>query len=342
MTSISSQVCIVTTEMHSGGEPLRIVESGYPEVHGETVLEKRRYLRDHLDHLRQFLIFEPRGHYDMYGAILVTPDEPEDVDTGVLFLNNEGYSTMCGHAVISLGRYLIDSGRKIGVEPETEMKIQCPCGVVRVFVEYSNGKSGRVRFHSVPAFAFAIGETVDVEGFGQLTVDIGYGGTFYALIDDKQLGVDVRESPTRILVEAATAVSEAVKKQVKLHHPDSDDLAFLYGTIITDGRDLYSDQRPTANLTVFANREVDRAPTGSGVTARVAVQYAKGQIGLNQVRKFQSGANGSEYTGAVVKETRCGSFDGVVVEVAGNAYYTGKATFTAEDEDELRDGFLLY
>ena len=161
MTSISSQVCIVTTEMHSGGEPLRIVDSGYPEILGRSLLEKRRYLRDHLDHLRRFIIFEPRGHFDMYGALLVTPDQPEEADVGVMFLHNEGYSTMCGHAVICLGRYIVDSGRKVAVEPETEINIQCPCGVVRVFVEYSKGKTGTVRFHSVPAFAFAIGKMSD-------------------------------------------------------------------------------------------------------------------------------------------------------------------------------------
>lgn len=158
--SIDSHVHIVTTEMHSGGEPLRIIESGYPEIVGATILDKRRYLQQRFDHLRRFLMHEPRGHHDMYGAILVAPDDPATTDVGVLFLNNDGYSTMCGHAVIALGRYLVDGGRvrlSEVTEPETPVSIQCPCGVVRAFVEYSNGKTGRVRFHSVPAFAFAIG-----------------------------------------------------------------------------------------------------------------------------------------------------------------------------------------
>ena len=100
---------ITTTEMHTGGEPLRIIESGYPDIPGKTILDKRRYVREHLDYMRKMLMFEPRGHFDMYGALMVTPDLTE-ADLAVLFLHNEGYSTMCGHAVIALGRYAIEKG----------------------------------------------------------------------------------------------------------------------------------------------------------------------------------------------------------------------------------------
>lgn len=146
-------------DMHTGGEPLRVIVSGYPKVNRDTVLAKRRYVRDHLDHLRKVLMFEPRGHYDMYGALLVESEIPE-ADLGVLFMHNEGYSTMCGHAVIALGRFAIDYGLvKTLTSPETQINIHCPCGLVKAFVEYSNGKTGAVRFHSVPAFAFATGDT---------------------------------------------------------------------------------------------------------------------------------------------------------------------------------------
>lgn len=151
---------ISVVEMHTGGEPLRVILSGYPEVKGESLLEKRRYVRQHLDKLRRALMFEPRGHYDMYGALLVA-SELAEADLGVLFMHNEGYSTMCGHAVVALGRLAIDYGlvKEPPRSPETQVNIHCPCGLVKAFVEYSEGKTGGVRFHSVPAFVFATGKT---------------------------------------------------------------------------------------------------------------------------------------------------------------------------------------
>lgn len=327
-------------DMHTGGEPLRIIVSGYPSVSGDTLLSKRRYVRDHLDHLRRVLMFEPRGHYDMYGALLVDSELP-DAHLGVLFLHNEGYSTMCGHAVIALGRFAVDYKLvKEPHSPETQVNIHCPCGLVKTFVQYSNGQTGAVRFHSVPAFAFATDVTVKVEGYGDVVVDVSYGGAFYAFVDAQRFGLDVNKSRTRDLVDAATAVTKAVKSQVKLHHPVNDDLAFLYGTILTDGKDKYSSE-PTSNVCVFAEAQVDRSPTGSGVTARVALQFHKGQIGLDQTRTFQSGATGLQFTGRAVEETMCGDFKAVVVEVSGRAFYTGVSRFVQEAEDELSQGFLL-
>ncbi|XP_006632209.1 trans-L-3-hydroxyproline dehydratase [Lepisosteus oculatus] len=327
-------------DMHTGGEPLRVIVSGYPEVKGESVLAKRRYVRENLDHLRRVLMFEPRGHYDMYGA-LVVQSELSDAHLGVLFMHNEGYSTMCGHAVIALGRFAVDYGLiEAPQSPETQVNIHCPCGLVKAFVEYCNGRAGKVRFHSVPAFAFAIDVAVSVPGYGEVLVDIGYGGAFYAIVSAETFGVDVKTSRTRDLVDIATAVSNAVKSQVELHHPTSPDLAFLYGTILTDGKDTFS-QEPTANVCVFADAQVDRSPTGSGVTARIALQYYKGLIQLNETRTFQSGATGSLFTGRAVEETKCGDFKAVVVEVAGHAHYTGIASFVLENDDSLKDGFLL-
>ena len=156
-----SDTRIVTTEMHTGGEPLRIVEQGYPEILGDTILEQRAYAKNNLDHLRRLLMWEPRGHYDMYGALPVRPTVEGGADFAVLFTHNEGYSTMCGHAVIALGRYCIDKGIiKEPTAPETEVRIQCPCGLVKAYTEYDavTKKTGGTRFHSVPSFAFKLGE----------------------------------------------------------------------------------------------------------------------------------------------------------------------------------------
>lgn len=330
---------IETVEMHTGGEPVRIVTAGYPPVPGETILAKRRYVREHLDHLRRRLMFEPRGHSDMYGVIPVEPDLP-DADLAVLFMHNEGYSTMCGHAVIALGRWAVDSGLVPRLMPETAVAIQCPCGLVRAHVAVDEkGRSGQVRFESVPAFAYALGCAVNLPGHGRVVLDIAYGGAFYAVLPAATFGLDVRRSPVRALVDAAAAVTAAAKAQVALSHPDDPDLAFLYGTILTDGADTWS-ETPTANICVFAEREVDRSPTGSGVTARIALQHARGQIGLGRERQFES-VTGAIFTGRVASRMTLGPRDAVTVEVSGRAHYTGKAQFIAEPDDPLRDGFLL-
>ncbi|NXQ05050.1 T3HPD dehydratase, partial [Vidua macroura] len=220
------------------------------------------------------------------------------------------------------------------------------------FVPWDGRRSGNpVRFHSVPAFAAATDLAVDVPGHGEVVVDIGYGGTFYAFLSAEQLGLDVCSSKTRDLVSAASAVTEAVKKQFKLHHPESEDLAFLYGTILTDGKDAFSEE-PTTNICVFADEQVDRSPTGSGVTARIALQYHKGLIQLEQTRTFRSSTTGSLFTGKAVKatsililiplqEAKFGNYNAVIVEVSGEAFYTGTATFTVEEEDPLKHGFFL-
>lgn len=329
---------IETTEMHTGGEPVRIVTSGYPPVPGATILAKRRYVRENLDHLRRLLMFEPRGHFDMYGVLPVEPDLP-GADLAVLFMHNEGYSTMCGHAVIALGRWAVDTGRVPLRTPETPVAIQCPCGLVRARVAIEDGRPGAVRFESVPAFAFALDVPVEVPGHGPVRIDIGYGGAFYALLPAAAFGLDVRRSPLRDLVDAAARVTEAAKAQVPLSHPDDPDLAFLYGTILTDGADAYGPE-PTANVCVFAEREVDRSPTGSGVTARIAVQHARGLIALGQEREFES-ITGARFTGRALARGKAGPFDAVTVEVGGRAYYTGTCRFTVEPDDPLGGGFLL-
>ena len=264
MEEHDGEIKISTVEMHTGGEPLRIITRGYPEIKGDTILAKRRYVRDNLDHLRKLLMFEPRGHFDMYGALLVDPDA-EEADLGVLFLHNEGYSTMCGHAIIALGRYAIDSGIVAtdtgpSTTGEVPVFIQCPCGVVKASVELCEGKTGRVRFVSVPAFAFALDIQVETKKYGSITLDIGYGGTYYAIVSEEQLKLDLRSSRVKDIVDAANIVLQAVKVHVKLHHPVSEDLAFVYGVIVTDGKDRYNEDPGdcTYNVCVFADSQVDR------------------------------------------------------------------------------------
>lgn len=328
---------IQTVDMHTGGEPLRIVTDGVPVPEGVTLLEKRAYLRDSADHFRKFLMLEPRGHKDMYGALLVPPDHP-DADLAVIFMHNEGYSTMCGHAIIALGRYALDYGLKVKELHETPLNIQCPAGLVRAVVETHEGVTGAVRFESVPAFAYKLGQFIETREYGPVEIDIGYGGAFYAILNAATLGLDVKRSSVDDLTAAATIVTEAAKAQIPITHPDAADLGFLYGTILTDGKS--GKETPSANVCVFADRQVDRSPTGSGVTARLAVAAARKEIEPGEVCQFES-ITGAIFDGRLLTATKVGPHAAVTVEVKGHAYYSGTAEFTYEDGDPLAGGFLL-
>jgi trans-L-3-hydroxyproline dehydratase len=333
---------IETVEMHTGGEPVRIVVKGYPELPRASLLERRRHAKTHHDRLRRLLMHEPRGHFDMYGAIPLPadapPSDPGGADFAVLFLHNEGYSTMCGHAVIALGRWAVDSGLVARTEPETRLAIQCPCGVVKLRVAVERGRAGAVAFESVPAFALALDREVEVPGHGRLALDIGYGGAFYAILPAQRVGLDLRQAPIAAVVEAASRISAAVAAEAEIAHPDDPDLGFLYGTILTDGGDGRT--QASRNVCVFADRQVDRSPTGSGVTARVAIAAARGELGEGEIRRFES-VTGAVFTGRWVRAAKAGPHRAVIAEVGGMAHYAGTARFTCEDDDPLGAGFLL-
>ena len=287
---------IETVEMHTGGEPVRLVTAGYPAIPGATILAKRRHAREHLDHLRRLLMFEPRGHFDMYGVLPVEPDLP-GADLAVLFIHNEGYSTMCGHAVIALGRWAVDRGIVPRQAGETRVAIQCPCGLVEAFVAADGAvalqKRAGLRLRPRrPGGGAGAGHDHARYRLWRRLLRAGAGGALRprrAALDDAGSG---RCRPCRH--------GGGQGARSRSTHPDDPDLAFLYGTILTDGADAFSPEA-TANICVFAAREVDRSPTGSGVTARIAVQHARGLIALGQERRFES-VTGAIFTGKALRD----------------------------------------
>lgn len=331
---------VSTVEMHTGGEPTRIIVDGWPRFAGKTLLEKRREARERFDHLRRGLMLEPRGHDGMYGALLVEPDHPE-ADLAVLFMHNEGFSTMCGHATIALARWAVESGRVTTREPEnprseTIVRLQCPCGLVTARV----ADDGTVRFESVPAFAYALDRIAPTRTWGPVVVDIAYGGAFYAFLAADSIGLDLRASSMRTIVDAGEEITRAASQAIAVEHPDEPDLAFLYGTILTDGGDG-ANGRPSRNVCIFAGRQIDRSPTGSGVTARMALQSARREARPGEQRLFES-CTGSTFSGRIVHDAPSVSGrKSVVVEVGGRAHQTGEARFRFAGDDPLRDGFSL-
>jgi trans-L-3-hydroxyproline dehydratase len=316
-----------TIDAHTEGEPLRIILSGYPELKGKTLLEKRTDAQNHYDELRKAIIWEPRGHADTTGA-----------DFGVIFIHNEGYSTGCGHAVIALTKVFVETGLISMNEPETEVKMDVPSGFIKSYAKVKNGQVTGVRFENVPSFVQSLDTEVDVPGLGIINYDLAFGGAFYAFVDLAQLDLDCKPEYQNQLIETGMKIKHAVMDSVEMVHPLEPDMNFLYGTIFTGvSKDPNHHSR---NVCIFAEGEVDRSPTGTGVSARAAILHAKGEIKVGESIIIES-IIGSTFSVKVVATTTFGHYDAVIPEVSGNAYITGKNTFWIDQEDPLKDGFIL-
>ena len=324
--------------MHTAGEPVRIVTGGYPALSGRSILDKRRDARARFDHIRTTLMLEPRGHAGMYGVIPTAPTAP-DADLAVLFTHNEGYSTMCGHATIAIGRWAVDAGRVPSDQGRANFGLETPCGIVRVQVEPTVDDAPLVTFESVRSFASHLDLAVEVPGHGMVMLDIAFGGAYYAILPSSRLGLPFMTTPVDSLVAAGVRITDAVRGAIAITHPDEPDLGFLYGTILTD--DAAPDSAaPSYNLCIFAEGQIDRSPTGSGVTARMALDFARGLVGPGIEREFR-GISGKGFLGALGQASGTGLEASATVLVSGRAHYAGEARFIVEHTDPLGPGFRL-
>lgn len=324
---------ISTIDAHAAGEPLRIVTGGLDPIPGRTMLHKRRYAQEHLDDLRRAIVFEPRGHADMYGAILTEP-VTADGDWGVLFLHNEGWSTMCGHGIIALTTALLETGH---LSADT-IRFDTPAGRVIAHAARDGARVSEVAFENVPSFVLAIDETIHVEGLGDVRYDLAFGGAFYAFVDGDALGVQLDASGFRECIDVGMRIKRAVMAAREIRHPLEPELSFLYGTILTGrARDAGAHSR---NVCVFAEGEVDRSPTGTGVSARVAIEHARGRLGDGASFTVES-IIGTRFRGRVLRAARSGPHDAVVPEVAGAAWLTGRHELWIAPDDPLALGFVL-
>jgi trans-L-3-hydroxyproline dehydratase len=337
----SDWIRITTLEAHTAGEPLRIFTGGIPPIPGPTILEKRRFAMHELDALRTTLIWEPRGHADMYGAILTEP-VTEDGDCGVLFLHNEGFSTMCGHGILGLAMAGIEAGVvpvRTEQGPDTlTLRLDTPAGRVTAFARKSDGRVREASFLNVPSFVYALDQRVEVPGVGSVRYDVAFGGAFYAFCREEDLGVPLKPESFRQLMELGMAVKRGVMASLPIRHPFEEDLGFLYGTIIVGEPE--NPENHSRNVCVFAEGEVDRSPTGTGVSARAALHYFKGELALGESFTVES-VIGTTFTGQVVETVSFGPHDAVVPRISGTSHITGRNEILVDPEDPLRYGFML-
>jgi trans-L-3-hydroxyproline dehydratase len=328
---------ITTIDAHTEGEPLRIITGGFPELPGEKILDRRRYVKENLDHLRKALMWEPRGHADMYGCILSPPVTPE-ADIGVLFMHNEGYSSMCGHGIIGLATVALETGILPRSGPEATVKIDTPAGLVTARAKVEDDRVKSVSFQNVPSFVFARDKVIRVPGLGKVKYDIAFGGAFYAYVEAEDVGLDCKPEAYRNLIEKGRAIKQAVMESFPVVHPFEDDLNFLYGTIFvapSQAKGVHS-----RHVCIFAEGEVDRSPTGTGVSGRLALLHARGEIDLSQSIVIES-IIGTRFAGRIIETTNFGPYSAVIPEVEGSAYITGRHEFLIDPKDPLQEGFIL-
>jgi proline racemase len=328
---------ITTIDAHTGGEPFRVISGGYPDLPGDTILARRRYARENLDHLRTALMWEPRGHADMYGCIVTPPVSP-GADIGVLFMHNEGYSTMCGHGIIGITKVALETGLLPMVAPETTVRIDTPAGLVTAHARVAGGQVQSVYFHNVPSFVLALDETIEVPEVGRVRYDIAFGGAFYAYVQAQEVGLTCTPEDFRPLIEKGTAIKRAIMASRPIPHPFEADLGFLYGTIFV-GRPR-GEGAGSRNVCVFAEGEVDRCPTGTGVSGRLAIHHARGEVGVGETIVVES-IVGSRFTGRIVETTTFGPYPAIIPEVEGTAHITGRHEFLIDPVDPFREGFIL-
>jgi proline racemase len=327
---VAGPLTVSAVDYHTAGEPFRIVTDGVPPLEGRTILEKRRFAAERLDGVRRLLVFEPRGHADMYGCFVT---EPEDAgaDLGVVFFHNAGYSTACGHGTIALATWALESGRLRATEPETRVVVDVPSGRLETVAQVEAGRVGAVRFRNVPSFVVA--EGLHAEG---LTCDVAFGGAFYASVASP---LPVRPHSVPELIELGRAVKRGLEAQRRFVHPAEPELSDVYGVIFWERVDPGPPLRQR-NVAVFADGEVDRSPCGSGTSARLALLDAAGELARGEELVHES-VIGTEFRARVVGGAEVAGRAAVVTEVEGSSHYTGRHEFRLDPDDPLGEGFLL-
>lgn len=324
-------------DSHTEGMPARVITSGVGTLPGATMADRRLYLMNERDDLRTLLMTEPRGHSAMSGAILQPPTRP-DADVGVVFIEVSGCLPMCGHGTIGTATVLVETGMVPVKEPVTEIRIETPAGLVHASVEVEDGHARAVTIQNVPSYLHLRDASVDVEGIGELTVDLAWGGNFYTILPAAALGLAVEPAQHDALVAAGLRIIEAVNAQLDFAHPEQPDIAECKHVILTGP----GEDGPFSGRSAVAIHPgwVDRSPCGTGTSARMAQLATRGELPLHTDYVHRS-LIGSRFTGRLVEQTAVGDFGAFVPTITGRAWLTALASYLLDPDDPFPAGFLM-
>jgi proline racemase len=328
---------LTVADLHTAGEPFRIVTSGFPTIYGTNMQEKNAFVERNFEELRRMVLYEPRGRSTMCGAFLIEPTIPE-ADAGVVFMEPIGLVPMCGHGSIAIAKYLVETGRVKVTEPVTKIKLDTHAGLVSLSVSVKDGKVGEITLRNVESFSYLRDAIVRTERFGKVKVDIAYGGSLYAIVSAKDVGLKIVPDEAGKLLEYGEILRKSIQEQIEMKHPkDASLVKVLYVQFTGPPTHPKADMK---NAVVVAPTGLDRSPCGTGTSARMADLFAKGKMKVGDELVHES-LIGTLFRGRIVGETSVGEYPAIIPEVAGNAYITGFQQLVAEPDDPLKKGFLL-
>lgn len=323
-------------DSHTMGEPTRVVLDGFPDLEGNSMMERKKFLEENYDYYRTALMLEPRGHKDMFGAIVTEPITPE-ADLGVIFMDSGGYLNMCGHGSIGTATIAVEAGLVTVTEPYTNVVLETPAGIIRTHVKVENGKAIEVSILNVPAFLYKENVEIEIDGYKKFTVDIAFGGSFFALIDEEKIGIEIKPENLDKITTLGMKIIETINNTIEIQHPYLDittvDLAEFYGKYTNPKANM-------KNVVIFGESQVDRSPCGTGTSAKVATLYAKGKLALGEEFIYES-ITGSMFKGIATKETMVDEYKAIIPQITGSAYITGMNQILLDKDDPLEYGFLL-
>jgi len=332
--NFSNSLSVIDT--HSAGHPIRIITSGIPHLPGDNMMDKMNYMKNNYDWVRTCTMFEPRGHRGMMGAVITEPTVSE-ADFGVFYMESLGYEPMSGASSISVGKTMVETGMVPAVEPVTTVVLDAPAGLVRVYVSLKDGEVIEATLENVTSFLYKEDVEIIVPDFGKITVDLAYGGNFFAFVDAEIMGIEIKLSNINMMIDRGMKIIEAVNKVEKIEHPVHAEInslltMFYNKKISQDGTYL--------GQAIFGNSQFDRSPCGTGTCARMAYMHAKGLLKLNEEFTHR-GAVGTILKGVLVKEDRVGPINGVVPRISGKAHITGFNQFVLDKNDDLKMGIFV-
>lgn len=316
-------------DAHTCGNPVRLVAGGGPQLHGNNMMERRLHFLDQYDWIRKGLMFEPRGHDMMSGSILYPPTDPQN-DVGVLFIETSGCLPMCGHGTIGTITIAIEEGL---IQPKTPGKVlmETPAGLVKVSYKKEKGKVASVKLTNVPSFLYKAGLEVECPDLGVLTVDVAYGGNFYAIVDPQENFSGIQNYTAGDLIRWSPVVRQRLNELYNFEHPVDTNIKGLSHMLWTG--DTMSEKADARNAVFYGDKAIDRSPCGTGTSARMAQWFAKGKLGEGDTFVHESFI-GSQFIGRVEATEKCGEFDAIIPSIEGWAKITGYNQIIIDEEDD--------
>ena len=336
---LNKMISVIDT--HTAGEAARLVTAGVPKIPGKDIVEKKQYLIDNLDDLRKSVMFEPRGHQDMFGAFLLPPTK-EEADFALIFMDTGGYLNMCGHNTIAAVTAAVETGM-VDVEEgatEKEVVVETPAGLIYATAKLKDkgAKVKEVSFKNVESFLYKRDLELDVEGVGHIKFDISFGGSFFCILSADQLGLEVKPENASKLKEAGLKIRDAVNANIEIQHPT---LSHIKSVDLVEIYDKPSHPEATyKNVVVFGDGNIDRSPCGTGTSAKLATLYAKGELKPGEPFVYES-ILGTLFKGRIVEERKLADFDAIIPEITGSGYILGFSNYVYDPDDALTYGFLL-